>query len=168
MHNQASVAVEDLLVSHIRRFWRMHLYAGLSMIGLGVVIAVVILLAGRTGHRASGAGVFGAGGLAIGLPFVALALRDPRKTELVRMLRERSHSSIVWLYTVAGSHQIGSGASVVVGYQDGQRAQAMTYHGKEDELLDALASIAPHATVGWTDELEVRFRANPGSLRRKT
>ena len=54
---------------------------------------------------------------------------------------------------------------IVLGLEDGKRQRLPVEMGREAELLDLVAPLAPHATFGFSPENEARFRSAPASMR---
>jgi len=162
---------EALFVDEIRRKAReqrwMGVVVGCLLVAIGVPCFFVSDIAGY-GYLAAGGGA-----LSAALFFLASAISP---SQFLKVLRTRP-ASIVWIYRQRGNK---SGVAIVVGTDDGKRAQfpvatpmreqlrLRPNHGdagREKVLIDALRSLAPRATVGFSPDLEKRFLAAPPSLR---
>ncbi|MFK7999252.1 MAG: hypothetical protein AB8H86_06625 [Polyangiales bacterium] len=99
----------------------------------------------------------------LGLIPVFLSFRDPAKAKSLQLLPSR-WNDIVWLHVrvVTGSANV---AMVRCGMSDGQFFVVPCEAGQEGAVLHALAAYVPHATTGFTPQLDARFRDSPDSLR---
>jgi hypothetical protein len=103
-------------------------------------------------------------GVLYGFLLLLPSLGDPANAKILGVLRTRA-DAIVWMY-VQVQRGRGAGSWIVLGFDDGTRELADAVMGREQELLGALAAFAPRATVGFSPELDARFRQAPASLRR--
>lgn len=75
----------------------------------------------------------------------------------------RDPSRIVWCYAVA---RHGYVQRLVIGLENGKvRTLPVPDHKQGDRALALLRAAAPNATSGFTEELRVRFKKAPASLR---
>ncbi|MEC7522403.1 MAG: hypothetical protein VYE22_21125 [Myxococcota bacterium] len=75
----------------------------------------------------------------------------------------RDPSRIVWCYGVAKQGYV---QRVVIGLEDGKvRTLPVPGHEEGARALALLRDAAPHAATGFTEELRVRFKKDPASLR---
>jgi hypothetical protein len=75
--------------------------------------------------------------------------------------------SVCWLFVerIRDARTGDEGAPTLqIGLVSGERRMLPMEEGREDELLELAATAAPHATRGWTAELEHRFLQQPRSL----
>ncbi len=137
------------------------------MLGAGLIFVVPpIADLARSIDRATVNG--GAGGMAFfgtligAAPFFVLLLvrKYTRVPPFIRALRDPAQ--IVWLYQkqVSGAY---AGSRAMIGLANGSVLEVMS---AGQDLLDGAARLAPHATCGYTPQIEAAFRANPASLRR--
>lgn len=155
--------IEALLVEQIRNRKRMWRVGAITMIVVMIVLAGVAWL-GLSPHESRGIiRMAGLGALVGALLFIP-SFGDPTKARILTTLRERA-SSIVWLYV---HRQRGQSAAswIVVGFDDGKQDRVDADVGREEAVLTALAGLAPRATLGFSPEIEARFRQAPASLRR--
>ena len=146
-------------------------YAKLSKVA-GIIVALLCFGIGALGFADSSASLAIQLGLAIpfgiiGLVMLVLTFRPPSMHPAIRALRERSQD-IVWVYTMNQSvNNVPSQTFVNLAMSDGkQRALAIGAKTDPTPLLDRLHAVLPHATFGYTPELEAQFKRQPSSLRR--
>lgn len=154
--------LEALLVEAIRARKRMWRVGGLGMIAMMGVLGALAFFVGEPPDTLGPAALAGIGA-AVGALALVPSLGDPRRAEIFTTLRERA-DAIVWAYVLVEPNQASSW--VMLGLDDGARARTPAVMGHEQALLRWLAAHAPRATVGFSPELDARFRASPASLRR--
>jgi hypothetical protein len=160
--------LERAVIDGARQRKRTFLIIGLTLLGLGIVIAALVPLIGTTPleTRLMGAVIFGIGGFVLGAPFVALSFGDPAKAPLLQQLRARPADSIVWLYWFGPAPRDRTRSiTVVLGFDDGQLTTLTTLPEQAETLTNALREYAPRATCDYSDALAEQFRTNPRSLR---
>lgn len=155
--------LEAKILHHLRARARMWLFGGLALLAFMGAMALLAALSMKPRDAADieRLCVFGA---VVALPFIAVGLRNPARARILATLRERPRS-IVWLYVFK---RTGNGASsyVVAGLDDGRREMLTVELGHEQDMLARLRAFLPWATVGFSNELDAGFRANPSSFRR--
>lgn len=103
------------------------------------------------------------------LTWVALVKNSPARSPLVVALRDRP-DDVVWLYIqdikvmVSGVDAPVRDCNVTAKLADGSTVAITVHKSKADPLMAALTALAPGAVVGFSDELEARFKANPRSV----
>lgn len=100
----------------------------------------------------------------LALGFVVLGFRSPDKHAFIVALRER-RNDIVWLYLLRQNvNGVHAQTFLNIGLIDGkQRALAIGKTGEEEMLAHAKA-LLPHATVGYSPELQAQFKRDPRSM----
>lgn len=155
--------IETLLVEMIRdskRGWRT---GGLTMIVLMLVLAAISWLA-LDPREGKGLAALCGLGVIVGLGLLVPSFGDPTKAKILTTIRERA-GQIVWLY-VFTQRGNGAGSWIVMGFEDGKRDRVPATMGREDEVLRAMARLAPRATVGFSPANEATFLKRPVELRR--
>lgn len=161
METSLPPALEDLVLAQIRST-----YAGQRKAGVGLIVTfgIIALVAyfGLSGNDQN-LWVLGAGCMLLGLIPLALSARDPKKAKSLRMIRTR-WADIVWLYVhrVTGS---ANAAFVRCGLSNGKFFMLPCEVGQEQFVLKALADFVPHASAGFSPQLDAKFRDSPESLR---
>ena len=138
----------------------------------GVVIALVCFGIGAIGFVDSTATIGIQLGLAIpfgiiGLGLLYLSFRPAEKHPAIVALRDRGQD-VVWIYSVA-QHVNGRHSQTMlnIALADGkQKALAIGAATDPKPLLALLERSLPHATIGYSQELEKQFKRQPSSLRR--
>ena len=98
--------------------------------------------------------------------FLLPALRPPEKHPVLDLVRRRP-GEIVWVYVEKQTHYGAPvSAQLVLGLSSGKRLAVDADLGREHELLRAVGSVAPAATLGYEPAHAAAFRTNPTSLRR--
>lgn len=154
---------ETLLVEMIRdskRGWRS---GGLTMIVLMLVLAAISWLA-LDPREGKGLAALCGLGVIVGLGLLVPSFGDPTKAKILTTIRERA-GQIVWLYVFTHRGN-GAGSWIVMGFEDGKRDRIPATMGREDEVLRAMARLAPRATVGFSPANEATFAKRPIELRR--
>lgn len=154
--------VEALLVDQVRKSKRGWLAGSIALLSIAAICAAVAYFALTPAESAR---IFVMCALAVPLA-IGLAIPsfgDPRKARVLTTLRTRA-GSIVWVYVLTVRGQ-GAGSWIVLGLEDGKRQRLPVEMGREAELLDLVAPLAPHATFGFSPENEARFRSAPASMR---
>lgn len=155
--------VEALLVEMIRdskRTWRS---GGLTLIALMIVLAAISWLALEPREGQGLAALCGLGVL-VGAALLVPSFGDPTEARILRTIRARG-GQIVWLYVFTQRGQ-AAGSWIIMGFDDGKRDRVPVTIGREDEVLRALARVAPQATLGFTPAREATFAKRPFELRR--
>lgn len=155
--------LEALLVEAVRERKKMWRTGAITMVLLMVVLGALSFFALDPPQNVRVAALSGFG-VFVGLLLFLPSLGDPTKAKILGTLRARA-DAIVWMYVFVQRGQ-GAGSWVVIGFDDGSRDRADAIMGREEELLRAMAAFAPQATLGFSPELEARFRQSPASLRR--
>lgn len=156
-------ALEALLVESVRerkKMWRM---GAVAMVLLMIVLGPISFFALDPPQNVRVAAMAGFG-IVVGVVLCLPSLGDPAKAKILETLRARA-DAIVWMYPFIERGQ-GAGSWIEIRFDDGTRTRADAVMGREEELLLALSAIAPRATLGFSPELEARFRQSPASLRR--
>ncbi len=138
----------------------------------GAIIALVCFGIGAVGFLDSTATLAIQLGLAIPFGFIGLALlylsfRPAEKHAAIVILRDRPQE-IVWVYSVA-QHVNGRHSQTMLnlGLASGsQKSLAIGAATDPKPLLGQLEHSLPHATIGYSEELEAQFKKQPASLRR--
>ena len=143
-----------------RRGWRT---GGLTMIVLMLVLAAISWLA-LDPREGKGLAALCGLGVIVGLGLLVPSFGDPTKAKILTTIRERA-GQIVWLY-VFTQRGNGAGSWIVMGFEDGKRDRVPATMGREDEVLRAMARLAPRATVGFSPANEATFLKRPVELRR--
>ena len=126
---------------------------------------------------------FTAGGFAIGtavvlgwvlsmtvLMLVAIKFLPPRRRHPVLRLIRRRNDEIVWFHTHRLITSGGSSWSLVLRLANGRKRKAglmldtFNDDDMETRVLDAVARLCPHATRGYSEDRERRYKADPLSL----
>lgn len=155
--------VQALLVEMIRdskRTWRS---GGLTMIVLMLVLGAISWLALDPREGQGLAALCGLGCL-VGVALLVPSFGDPAKAKILTTIRTRA-PQIVWLYVFTQRGQ-AAGSWIIMGFDDGKRDRVPATMGREDEVLRAMARLAPRATVGFTPQREATFVKSPVELRR--
>ncbi|MBN8616990.1 MAG: hypothetical protein J0L92_40790 [Deltaproteobacteria bacterium] len=155
--------LEALFVEQIRAAkgsWR---NGGLTMIALMGLLAMISYfgLGGREGTNL--VALCGLGGI-VGVLLLIPSLGNPENAKILGRLRNEAQR-IVWLYVFTQTGR-GVGSWILIGFEDGKRDRLPAIRGREDEVLRAVASLAPQATVGFTPAIETQFKKSPIELRR--
>jgi hypothetical protein len=112
-------------------------------------------------------GLFGS--LAAALVWIALVKSDPDRSPLMAALRDRP-SDVVWLYVqdvkvdVDGIDAPVRDCNVTARLADGSTVAITVNKAKADGVMAALAALAPAAVVGFSEEREARYKADPRSV----
>lgn len=146
-------------------------YAGGNKIG-GVIVAVVCFGIGAIGFADSTAGLGIKLGLAIpfgiiGLVLLVVSFRPPERHPAIVALRDKSET-IVWVHpsTLSVNGQ-PSQTFIQFGLENGsKKALAIGARNDPRPLMDLAEQLLPHATIGYSPELEKRFKQDPRSFRR--
>lgn len=146
-------------------------YAGGNKVG-GIIVAILCFGIGALGFADQTAGVGIKLGLAIpfgvaGLVFLVLSFRPAEKHPVIVALRDHP-GDIVWVYpgtmTVNGRH---SQTFIHFGLASGKRKQlAIGARNDPRPLMDLAEQALPHATLGFSPEMEKAFKKDPASFRR--
>lgn len=154
--------VEALLIDQVRKSKKAWLAGALALLGVAAVCAAIayFALTPRESARILVMCAF-AVPLAIGLAIPSFG--DPKKAKVLTTLRTRTHA-IVWVYVLTVRGQ-GAGSWIVLGLEDGKTQRLPVEMGRENELLEAVAPLAPHATFGFSPENQARFKSAPVSMR---
>lgn len=146
-------------------------YAKGSKVG-GVIVALLCFGIGAVGFADDTASLGLQLGLAIpfgliGVAMLYLSFRSPTKHAAIVVLRERPND-IVWVYPlrqiINGVH---SQTLLNFGLVDGkQRGLAIGKQTDPEPLMARLHGSLPHATYGYSPELEAQFKRQPSALRR--
>jgi hypothetical protein len=155
--------LEALFVEQIRAAkgnWR---NGGLTMIALMGLLALISYfgLGGREGTNLVALCAFGA---VVGALFLIPSLGNPKNAKILGRLRTEAQR-IVWLYVFTQTGR-GAGSWILIGFEDGTRGRLPAIMGGENEVLRAVASLAPQATVGFSPAIEAQFKKSPVELRR--
>lgn len=156
-------ALESMLLAHIRNGNRaLRQLAILAAVFTALPILIGLLQGGVKTAQIVMTLVFAA----IAAALFAGSRRDPTKHRVFTLLRDRP-TEAVWAY-ISTMKQHGSRVTshVMLGVTDGRRIHINAEIGREQELLEALARALPWATVGYDQETEAAFKANPEGLRR--
>ncbi|MGZ5971570.1 MAG: hypothetical protein ACXWP4_28060 [Polyangiales bacterium] len=157
-HRSAYDTAEPLLLEQVRAYKRMFRMGALTLaaIVLGAAGLGTLLLSPVDSKQIWGlAGI----GLVAAIGIALSSAGDPRNARGVVTLRERS-AAIVWMYA-----QNREPSSIVLAMEDGARVFLPAIYRREDEVLAAVARIAPHASIGFTPDREMAFLRDPALLR---
>lgn len=165
MSEHLSAEIDALIVRHVRQYRRRFLYGGLGSMAIGALLALGAALT-VPADRGLKVGLLTFGMFfVLGFGLLVPALLDPTKAKLLQLLRSRPPTSIVWVFAVNFNTRNRNTMSVGVGFEDGARAFIDTDVGKEDEVLDALWALAPHARRDWSEDAEREFATSPSAFR---
>lgn len=155
--------LESLLVEQIREAKRGWRAGAITMVLLMLVLGAIAWFAIEPpqGQRIAALAGFG---VLVGFLLFIPSLGDPAKARILETLRTRA-DRIVWLYVFTQRGQ-GAGSWIVIGFDDGKRDRITAAMGREEEVLRAISTLAPRATLGFSPELEARFLRAPVELRR--
>lgn len=149
-----SAELEILLMRAIERRQGTQRMLATFLLGLGLCATIMFVAeAGLVGVPV------GLVALAPGLVLWRVASMAPLETKVAVALRDR-RDAIVWLWAQPNLN------GVSVCFEDHAFFVVPATAGEVSGLLAALRAWAPQATVGSSDELRARYRADPGSLRR--
>jgi hypothetical protein len=146
-------------------------YAKGSRVG-GVIVALLCFGIGALGFLDDSASIGIQLGLAIpfgliGLAMLYLVLRPASKHPAIAVLRDRA-SDVVWVYS-STQNVNGVHAQTFINLALADGKQRMLAIGKQTEpepLLRRIQASIPHATYGYSPELEAQFKRQPSALRR--
>ena len=101
--------------------------------------------------------------------FLYLNQGRPSSHPVYRALKENPQD-IVWIYITQVRQEVygmsvPAFSTVCLGLVDGYVGQLPVLRSEQEFVIGLCAQMAPHATVGYSDELAVRFQNDPGSLR---
>ena len=154
--------VEGLLIDQVRKSKRAWLAGALALLGVAAVCALLAYFA-LAPHESKRIFVMCAFAVPLAGGLMIPSFGDPKNAAVLATLRTRAHA-IVWVYvqTVRGQ---GAGSWIVLGLEDGKTQRLPVEMGRENELLDAVAPLAPRATFGFSPEHQARFKSAPASMR---
>jgi hypothetical protein len=154
--------VEALLIDQIRKKKKSWRAGALALLGVAAVCAAVAYF-GLSPEENKRILVMCAFAVPVAFGLMIPSFGDPKNAGVLTTLRTRN-DSIVWVYvmTVRGK---GAGSWIVLGLEHGKRERLPVEIGREKELLDAVAPLAPRATFGFSPENDARFRSAPASMR---
>lgn len=141
----------------VAAFWLIAMSAPITLAGvfLGEKLWEQIFL-GALGAIGVGMGLFTAWG--------AWQLRNPENAPVLRAIRE-TPERIVWLYVLEVEVNSVMTYSLFVCRDDGSKFDFNLLELDPDPLLETLTKLLPHATVGYSKELEQTWKQAPASLR---
>jgi hypothetical protein len=154
--------VEALLIDQVRKSKKAWRAGALALLGVAAVCALAAYFALPPQDRTRIL-VMCALAVPVAIAFAIPSFGDPKKAKVLTTLRTRS-DAIVWVYVLTVRGQ-GAGSWIVLGLEDGKTQRLPVEIGREKELLQAVAPLAPHATFGFSPENEARFRSAPQSMR---
>jgi hypothetical protein len=155
--------LEALLVESVRERKKMWRTGAITMVLLMIVLGAISFFALDPPQNVRVAALAGFGVL-VGFVLLLPSLGNPANAKILATLRARA-DAIVWMYVFIQRGQ-GAGSWIEIRFDDGTRTSADAIMGREEELLQALSVLAPRATLGFSPELDARFRQSPASLRR--
>lgn len=157
-HRSAYETAEPLLLEQVRSYKRMFRVGALTLVAivLGAAGLGTLFLSAFDSKQIWGLAAIG---LLVAIAIALPSLGDPRNARGVVTLRDRS-GAIVWAYA-----QNREPSSIVLAMEDGARVFLPAIYRREDEVLAAVARIAPHAAIGFTPDREMAFLRDPALLR---
>ncbi len=94
----------------------------------------------------------------------AYALRNPKQAPILRAIRD-TPECIVWIYEQVLTVNGVPAHTIFVCCEDGKKLDFNLMQLPTQSLMHTLASMLPHATIGYDREREAAFQRDPASLR---
>ncbi len=157
----------ELVIQSVKRSRNRYIIGLIIFLGFGIGAIVLSVTVpeemGTAGYIVGG--IFTALGLLVGW-LTVVPILNPRDCPLVRLLRDNPEK-VCWISHHAAPGGRGPSRNVfMVTLQDvDKKGHTIQVKAKRlDELMETLQAIAPRATVGYSDELNKQYAADPYSL----